>query len=90
VKTELAIVAALEALESGDVDLCREILLGAREDGFSRRPRVCPSCAWASNSQGSLPIIVVAFTTRARRPRDALPPVPAPRALGLVSRLHRL
>jgi hypothetical protein len=39
-----AIVAALEALEAGDVELCEAILLDAREDGLSRREHVCPEC----------------------------------------------
>jgi hypothetical protein len=44
VNAGLAIVAALEALEAGDVDLCAAILLGASEDGPSERPIACPYC----------------------------------------------
>jgi hypothetical protein len=41
---QLAVVAALEALEAGDVALAEAILLAAREDGPSRPHRVCPEC----------------------------------------------
>ncbi|MDQ5821691.1 MAG: hypothetical protein M3540_09635 [Actinomycetota bacterium] len=40
----LAIVAALEALEAGDVPLCEAILLGALDDGPTERPISCPYC----------------------------------------------
>jgi hypothetical protein len=40
----LAITAALEAIEAGDVDLCTSILLGAGEDGPSDRRALCAAC----------------------------------------------
>jgi len=44
VSTAAAIVAALEALEAGDVRLCEAILLGAVEDGPGARPIFCLYC----------------------------------------------
>lgn len=51
---ERAIVAALEALEAGDVALCESILLGAREDGPRERRYVCPECGLGLQWPGEL------------------------------------
>ena len=42
--SHLAIVAALEALDAGDVDYCAAILQGALEDAHSERCYPCPVC----------------------------------------------
>jgi len=42
--SRLALVAALEALEVGDVSHATEILLGALEDGPTARACRCPVC----------------------------------------------
>jgi hypothetical protein len=40
----VAIVAAVEALEAGDVDYAVAILLGALEDGPAERRHICREC----------------------------------------------
>jgi hypothetical protein len=50
----LAITAALEALEAGDVDYAVAILLGALEDGPAERLHVCRVCSAAFEWPGLL------------------------------------
>jgi hypothetical protein len=45
--SELAIVAALDALEAGDPRLAEEILLATREDGDTERRFWCLACGTA-------------------------------------------
>ena len=50
----LAIVAALEALEAGDVRYAEAVLLGALEDGPGERGCKCPECGLGFEWPGQL------------------------------------
>lgn len=50
----LPLVAALESLEAGDVDLAVAILLGALEDGPRRLRVSCPNCGRGFEWPGQL------------------------------------
>jgi hypothetical protein len=52
--TWVTIVAALEALEAGDVDLCTAILLGALEDGQPPAGVHCRRCGFRADWPGLL------------------------------------
>jgi hypothetical protein len=51
---DIALVAALEALELGDVAGAEAILLGAREDGLTERPHHCEFCPASYEWPGEL------------------------------------
>lgn len=50
----LAIAAALEALEAGDIRHAEAVLLGALEDGPTARGHKCPECGLGSEWPGQL------------------------------------